>query len=207
MTRLMYDSVTAGDIPNDATMVAGYVDGHYRNIDTIRKRFPHALVVGIAVDARTNDGIVLDVEQGDATPTESVAWVVKRRHAGKDPSVYCSVSEWNAVRAAFHDAGVEQPHYWVAHYDGVASVPKGAVAKQFKPGSAAHHYDISVVSTYWPGVDPHPSGRKDAYVVVKKGDTLSGIAASNHLTLTQIEKLNPQIKHPDWIYPGQHVYV
>lgn len=206
MTRLMYDSVTAGDIPSDATMVAGYVDGHYRNVDAMRKRFPHAVVVGIAVDHRTNDGIVLDVEQGDASPTESVQWVVMRRHAGKDPSVYCSVSEWNAVRAAFHAAGVTEPHYWVAHYDGVASVPKGAVAKQFKSGSAGHHYDTSVVSTYWPGVDPHPSGQTQ-YVVVKKGDTLSGIAVKHGLTLAQIEKKNPQIKHPDLIYPGQHVYV
>ena len=205
--RLMYDSVTPGDLPNDATMVAGYVDGHYRNVARIHEFFPHALVVGIATDARTNDGIVLDVEKGDATPTESVQWVVMRRHAGKDPSVYCSASEWNAVRAACHAAGVDEPHYWIAHYDGVASIPKGAVAKQYKPGSAGKHYDTSVVSTYWPGVDPHPSGRKDAYVVVHKGDTLSSIAAANHLSLKEIEKLNPQIKHPDLIFPGQHIYV
>lgn len=205
MTRLMYDSVTPADLPKDATLVAGYVDGHYRNITAIRILFPHALVVGIAVDSHTNEGIVLDVEKGDATPTESVQWVVMRRHAGKDPTVYCSSSEWNAVKAAFHAAGVAEPHYWIAQWDGVQKVPAGAVAKQYKDASPGHHYDTSVVTSYWPGVDPHPASHTD-YVVVK-GDTLSGIAEKFKLTLKQIEKLNPQIKHPDLIYPGQHIKV
>lgn len=206
MTRLMYDSVTPTDLPKDATLIAGYVDGIYRNVSAIRDHFPHAVVVGIAVDADTNNGIVLDVEKGDATPTQSVHWVVMRRHAGKDPSVYCSASEWNAVKAAFHAAGVAEPHYWIAQWDGVQKVPAGAVAKQYKNASPGHHYDTSVVSTYWPGVDPHPKSPTGEYIV-KKGDTLSEIAAKHGLTLKQIEGLNPQIKHPDLIYPGQHVKV
>lgn len=36
---------------------------------------------------------------------------------------------------------------------------------------------------------------------VQQGDTLSQIAIDNHITLTDLERLNPQIKNPDWIYP------
>lgn len=37
--------------------------------------------------------------------------------------------------------------------------------------------------------------------------TLSGIAAANKITLSQIEKLNPQITDPNKIYPGQKIRV
>jgi nucleoid-associated protein YgaU len=202
----MYDSITPQDIPSDATMVAGYVDGRYANISAMRRRYPHSVVVGIAAFASTNDGIVLDVEQGDATPTQAVEWVVMRRHAGKVPTVYTSASEWNAVRAAFHAAGVAEPYYWIAQWDGHPSIPSGAIAKQYQQATRDHHYDVSVCSTYWPGVDPAPHGSTHTYTV-HKGDTLSGIAMAHHLTLAQIEKMNPQIKHPDLIYPGQIVNV
>lgn len=45
------------------------------------------------------------------------------------------------------------------------------------------------------------------YVTVKGGDTLWSIAASHSLTLASIEELNPQIKNPSLIYPGQSVRV
>ncbi|MBD0734106.1 LysM peptidoglycan-binding domain-containing protein [Streptomyces sp. CBMA29] len=45
------------------------------------------------------------------------------------------------------------------------------------------------------------------WVVVTKGDTLSGIGATHHLTLAQIVGLNPQIKDPDTINPGDRVRV
>jgi LysM repeat protein len=40
---------------------------------------------------------------------------------------------------------------------------------------------------------------------VVPGDTLSGIAAANGMSTSQIEALNPQIKDPDLIHPGQIV--
>ena len=42
---------------------------------------------------------------------------------------------------------------------------------------------------------------------VKKGDTLWKISKQFNLTLSQIIKLNPQIKNPNLIYVGQTVYV
>jgi murein DD-endopeptidase MepM/ murein hydrolase activator NlpD len=48
-------------------------------------------------------------------------------------------------------------------------------------------------------------GRRTHTVV--RGDTLSGIAAKNGLTLAQVIALNPQIENPNLIYPGQTVYL
>lgn len=45
------------------------------------------------------------------------------------------------------------------------------------------------------------------YYTVKKGDTLSGIAAQHGLNLMKIIQLNPQIKNPNLIYVGDKVRV
>ena len=152
MTRTMYDGVDASRLPTNAELVAGYVDGLYVWSAAAWARFPHSVKVRIAVFSSTNDGEVLDVETGDATPAESVDWVLMRRRAGADPTVYMNTSTWPAVRAAFSARNVAAPHYWIAQYDGVASLPAGAVAKQYYNNNQAG-YDLSVVADYWPGVD------------------------------------------------------
>lgn len=149
----MYDAVTVSNIPSTAEMVAGYVDGNYANYSEMKSRFPDAIVVPITVFASDNEGTVLDVEQGDATPQESVGWVQKRRNAGVDPSVYCDTSNWANVRQAFQDAGVREPHYWIADWTGSPHIPDGAVACQY---SSPGPYDVSEVADYWPGIDPAP---------------------------------------------------
>ena len=46
-----------------------------------------------------------------------------------------------------------------------------------------------------------------SYYIVKKGDTLSEIAVKYHITLNKLLALNPQIKNPDLIYPGDAIRV
>jgi hypothetical protein len=152
--RTLYDAITPTNIPLYAQMVAGYVDGRYRWRAGDWARFPNAVQVRIAVFSSTTDGHVLDVEPGCSTPASAPGWVSSRRAAGVDPSVYCSLATWPAVRAAFAAARVPEPHYWIAAYPG-----NGA---QLYAGSVAHQYanpgpvDISVVADYWPGVDGVP---------------------------------------------------
>jgi hypothetical protein len=166
MTRLMYDSVIVSTIPKTATLVAGYIDGHYANVNAMKAAFPHATVVQIAVFSHTDAGHVLDVETGDATPAESVSWVQMRRRAGADPTVYCNTSVLPQVIAAFKSAGVAQPHYWIAHWDNSPTIPAGAVAKQYaNPTLTGHEYDLSSVVAYWPGVDPKPVITKPPVVI------------------------------------------
>ena len=41
--------------------------------------------------------------------------------------------------------------------------------------------------------------------VVRKGDTLWGIAGTYGVALTELIRANPQIKNPNLIYPGDRV--
>lgn len=152
MTRTMYDGVDASRLPANAQLVGGYVDGAYAWSAADWARFPRSVKVRIAVFSSTNDGEVLDVEPGNATPAESVDWVLMRRRAGADPTVYMNTSTWPTVRSAFSARQVAEPHYWVAQYDGITALPAGAVAKQYYNNNQAG-YDLSVVADYWPGVD------------------------------------------------------
>ncbi len=154
MTRAMYDSTSSADCPNDGDLYAGYIDGIYKWTDADWLRHADKVLVRIAVRATTNDGQVLDVEQGDATPWEAVAWVQLRRGAGVDPTVYCSRNDWPDVQAAFQRANIPEPHYWLAQWDNVPDLIPGAVAKQYAdPPLTGGHWDASIVAPYWPGVD------------------------------------------------------
>jgi hypothetical protein len=172
--RTMYDSVTPTDIPTSINgrppaLVAGYIDGVPRWPDSAWARFPNSVHVRIALNPATNDGHVLDVEQGAAQPNQAPGWVQRRRAAGADPTVYCSQSLWPTVRAAFAAAGVAEPHWWIAAYpgpqnpDGSPALHVGAVAHQFAdPITSGGHWDLSVVADYWPGVDTAiPAKTKD----------------------------------------------
>lgn len=148
--RTMYDAVYTTNIPSAATMVAGYIDGVHANIDQVRKVHPRAQIVQIAVLATTNAGHVLDVENTDAIPTQAVGWIQRRRAAGMIPTVYANRSTWPQVQAACKAARVAQPLWWCADPDNQATPYPGAIAKQYK---WAGPYDLSLVHSYWPGVD------------------------------------------------------
>jgi hypothetical protein len=161
----MADSVTPTDIPvlDPATgrpwdLVAGYIDGVPRWPADAWDRFPDSVHVRIALDPATNDGDVLDIERGAANPDQAPGWTQRRRAAGADPTNYCNASTWPAVRAAYAAAGVPEPHWWIAQYDGVAELLPGTVAKQYAdpPGSGGH-WDLTAAADTWPGIDKEDS--------------------------------------------------
>lgn len=151
--RPMYDAVTATNIPVDAEMVAGYVDGNYKWSDSDWARFPNSVKVRVAVFSTTNDGHVLDVEPGNANIKSCVDWVLMRRKSGVDPSIYCSQGEWQAIIQEFATRGVVDPHWWIANWNTGVTFPNGAMAFQYSKGDA---YDLSHVRDFWPGIDPAP---------------------------------------------------
>jgi len=144
---LMYDSVTAADIPVDAPAVAGYADGRYEWTRADWNRFPTTLRLDITVLGGVAD--VLDVETGDATPSQAVDWVrTMRQHGYPYPGVYCNSNLWPTVKATFTAHQVDQPWYWIADYDGLATIPDGALAKQYRnPPESGGHFDVSAIST------------------------------------------------------------
>lgn len=163
MTRTMFDAIIASNPPPGAPLYAGYDDGSWPDAAALAARFPGAIVVRVTVSAGDDQGQVLDVEQGDATPAQAPGWVVRRRAAGADPTVYCNTSTWASVQEAFASAGVPQPHYWVAQYDGNPAIPAGAVAKQYESNA---DYDTSAVADYWPGVDPSPTFQEETDMIM-----------------------------------------
>jgi hypothetical protein len=159
MSRYMYDSIDPSKIPADAQIVAGYTSGHWVTFPTLAAKFPNAVLVSIAVNA-AHDADVLDVEAGDATPMDAPGWSLRQAANDRVPTIYCSQSVWPAVVEAFQSTHVPLPLYWMAHYDGAATLPAGCVAKQYTDGqlhNAPNNVpgcDTSIVADYWPGVDP-----------------------------------------------------
>jgi hypothetical protein len=153
--RTMYDGVNPATLPPNGDIYAGYVDGKFANLPEMKAAFPGKLYVGIAVSASTNNGRILDVENGDATPAQVPQWLAMRRAAGVVPCVYTSLAQWTACKVAVSNAGMLPPLWWIADWKGTSphTIP-GAVAVQWEstPG-----YDQSVVADYWPGLDPAPA--------------------------------------------------
>lgn len=166
--RIMYDSTSPWDIPSNAEVVAGYVDGRYAWPQSWWDLFPNAVHVKISAIGR-NTAPVGDVEVGCIWPVENaVDWVLRARADGYDPTIYVNQqNDWAPCRAAFQRRGVAEPHWWVAKYDGVRVIPDGAVGKQFahphdkdydgkrslRRWETGKHFDLSVVADYWPGID------------------------------------------------------
>lgn len=179
--RTMYDGITPANLPSGGDLYAGYVDGRWPDAAAIAERFPGKPVVRIATSTGTNDGVVGDGPPDNGTWAEWVAWTVRRRAAGVDPTVYTNASNWSAGIQAFKAAGVAEPHWWIAHYDGDPTIPAGAVAKQYASNAS---YDTSSVADYWPGVDPAPK----------------------HAAAAAIEEDSVQIE-PTSVHPGEYAAV
>ena len=121
----MYDGINslaagiARQFPN-LPKVAGYVNGLYAWSQAEWNLFPHADHVTISVTAGANEGDVLDVEQGDATPDQAHGWIAMRKAAGLfRPTIYCSRSVIPAVRAGTGSYILGRDYdIWVADYTG-----------------------------------------------------------------------------------------
>ena len=57
------------------------------------------------------------------------------------------------------------------------------------------------------GAEAAPARREPVYYTVRKGDTLWGIAKGRGMVLSALIALNPQIRNPNRIYPGDRVRV
>jgi hypothetical protein len=154
VTRTGADSTNAEYLPAGLDLYLGYVDGNYRSFDAIRARFPGRLVVPIATQPSGNVGVVGDGPPDNGSWPEWVEWVVRRRHDGVDPTMYTDQSSWPAGVQAFNQAGVAQPHWWIAHWNDHPAIPAGAIGVQYQ--SVPNRYDLSAFVDYWPGVDPVP---------------------------------------------------
>ncbi|KAA8571109.1 hypothetical protein EYC84_000458 [Monilinia fructicola] len=87
----------------------------------------------------------------------------------------------------------------VSSEDLVATNPNIANQNSIVPGQR-----ITLPESNVPATNSSSTGRT---VTVKKGDTLSKIAAANKVSLADLIAANPDIADPDLIYPGQTINI
>lgn len=118
----MFDSIDISQIPASAKAVAGYTSGNWPTYPELVKHWPHAHRLSIAVTS-SHDADCLDVEPGDATPTDAAAWVRRQQQRGvKRPVLYCSLSGAQTLLETLARAGIPRSNVrlWTAHYTGKA---------------------------------------------------------------------------------------
>ena len=154
---IMFDSVNIHNIPANASMVAGYVNGHWATYESLKAAFPKAHVVSIDVFGNAVADVI-DVEKGDATPQVAVAWAAHMRTLGRNPIVYASRALIPTIIHTFQTSKQPLPFFWVADYTGVSHVCTefpNVVATQWADGTptypgAAKFCDTSTVLNTWP---------------------------------------------------------
>jgi LysM repeat protein len=75
-----------------------------------------------------------------------------------------------------------------------------------KPAVSHHSPSVHLSRPHPAASHPAASGSSGSYSV-HSGDTLSGIASSQGLSLASLEKDNPQIKNPNFILPGEQIHL
>lgn len=158
-TRTMYDSTTPAAIPDNAEMVAGYLNGDYAWTPEEWRRFKEAAKIRIVISP-INEGDVLDVENGDATPDHAPGWILARRAAGhRRPTPYVNRDNAHAVLTACERHNLKPgEHYWLwlATLDGTATTDlPGVVAIQDK-GAAALGFNADSSVVFDPTWHPTP---------------------------------------------------
>jgi len=138
----IYDSVSPGSIPAGQA-VATYSDGAFQaSAASVAGR---GNVLWIDTNGTNTHASALDVEPGDATPSQAAQWVNAKLTASPhtDAIVYTFKSDWGAVQDSINALpSWEQSHvkYWIADPTGTPHIVPGASATQWFWGSS---YDIS----------------------------------------------------------------
>jgi hypothetical protein len=139
----IYDSVTPSSLPSSSQAVAVYANGNYAASPAQVGR--RGLVLWIDTNGSDIHADVLDVEPGDATPSQAATWVAQKLDASPNSVaiVYTMRSDWGAVQAAINALPWWMPshtRYWIADPTGVPHIVPGSQATQWYWGQ---NFDIS----------------------------------------------------------------
>lgn len=185
----MYDSTTWSQIPRDAAIVAGYIDGLYAWPDTAWNSFPSAQKVTITV-LGTKGAKVADCETGDLTPEQAANWAVGELWNLRRPTIYSNRSTWPAVCQALESlhVRVDDVDWWAADPTGTPHLVEGSVATQYAWNqlgqTGGRNVDISLTNGQWPNSmapvpPPAPSRPTRVGIATAPGGTGYWIAAAD----------------------------
>lgn len=162
----MGDSTVPSDLPSGLGAYAGYDDGHWPDYLAIEGAHPNVPVLEITAFL-ANQGVVLDIEKGDADPPDAPTFVNWRTVAGVwRPVLYCSRDDLPAVVGALNNARIPRAAYrlWSAHYgDGqhiCGPSPCGSSVQADGTQWIDHNgdWDESILADgFFPSPDPAPA--------------------------------------------------
>jgi hypothetical protein len=137
-----YDSTVPSEIPAHQ-LIAAYADGDYK-VPRSSVSDP-ATVIWIDVNGGDANATALDVEPGDATPSEAAVWVRNRLtdHPDATAVVYTMRSEWAATKASVATLPAwmqSRVRWWIADPTGQPHIVPGSQATQWYWGA---DYDIN----------------------------------------------------------------
>jgi hypothetical protein len=192
----MYDSDVASDIPTDAKVAAGYVDGSGTYPELVKIR-PNAKHLSISIHGAKAK--CYDMENGALAVKSGVAAAKRDIDAGDEwPWLYYSVSRRKAVIAECKRQGINgKVIHWGAHY-GVADIlPRGYHALQnVAPGyGATGHWDRSILADFIPGFDVKPTPKPSGLSPATSGIVRLCHASTRHLTKALNERNRPLKAH------------
>jgi hypothetical protein len=164
--EFMFDSVEASALPNNTEAFAGYVNGRFPSFAPMVARFPHVVAnhraLSITITA-AQIAMCLDVENGDALPSQAGAWVTRALAAQVwKPCLYASRSAMPAVVADVqaHGHKREAVRLWLATDSGKPIIPPGYDANQYLFGNThIGNSDHSIIrDDFFPAIVPrHPT--------------------------------------------------
>lgn len=161
------DAVTAANLDPNQAYAVYYEDGAYANRDAVAARCPHAKLFAITVHGATGPGIFcLDSENGDMDTgardvfPQTEAWVAEQVRLNVSPIVvYANEDRWLNLgllgRLAHYGNRIER---WDANFDGNATLPSWADAKQYLSGGVDRNVALAGFfgnATPAPPADPH----------------------------------------------------
>jgi hypothetical protein len=141
---LFYDSVTPSAIPS-GHVIATYSTGPYAVSPAQVAGRP---VLWIDTNGTDPAAAILDVEPGDATPSQAASWASQKLSAHPDAlaRIYTAIGEWSATQAAIATLPAKMRahvRWWIADPTGYPHIVPGSDATQWYWGSS---YDISTAT-------------------------------------------------------------
>lgn len=214
-TAAMFDTITLGTVPGDPFALAGYTAGRWPTFLPLRHRWPQAHTVSIAISARDHADC-LDVEPGDATPSEVAGWVRADIKAGwRKPCVYSSWWEFHdQVTPALAQAHISRSQVWEwdADYTYWPHIDAGFDATQWTDRALGRNLDESLVTRAFlsiahpaltpapkpkPKPSPAPRPRPKPHHKPKPCDRLCALKHERgHLRKVLLEQ-HCRVKHPN----------
>jgi hypothetical protein len=155
-----YDSISINELPQPADAVAGYVDGRWPTFNQLLGRYPGRLVIAITVESADPCARVADVENGDLSIADAIAWGERVASSGRKPVFYISLDRQYELELAWTRAGHARSdcRVWAAHWTDephICSLHCGHPMMQ-RPGMtqwtdrwAGRNVDASLASEAW----------------------------------------------------------